>query len=155
MQYIEISGRRKLCGEISLHGAKNSVLPILAGAVLIDGKSTINNCPRLSDVTSCEKIIRHLGGSCERSEDALTVDTSGVSCCDIPQYLMEELRSSIIFLGSLSARCGRADMFLPGGCNIGARPIDLHIKALKALGYNVTFDGSYISCERGSAKGGS
>ena len=155
MQYIEINGNRKLCGDIKLHGAKNSILPILAGAVLVKGSSTLHSVPKLSDVTACEKIISHLGGKTERRGDVLVADTTDINNCEIPRGLMEELRSSIIFLGSVSARCGSASMYLPGGCKIGARPIDIHIRALQTLGYKVTFDGDYIRCEKGSAKGAS
>ncbi|MBE6720226.1 MAG: UDP-N-acetylglucosamine 1-carboxyvinyltransferase [Ruminococcaceae bacterium] len=155
MQYIQISGKKQLGGEIALHGAKNSVLPILAGTVLIDGTSTLHNCPDLSDVAACCDIIRHLGGSVSRTDDVIFADTTAITQCEIPKGLMEEMRSSIIFLGSLSARCGKACMYLPGGCKIGARPIDIHIKSLRTLGYHISFDGSNICCEKANAKGGS
>ena len=154
MQYIEINGNNPLCGELSVHGAKNSVLPILSGAVLIEGESILKNCPRLSDVGACADIITHLGGNVKREGDVLTVNTENITSCKISKALMEEMRSSIIFLGSLSARCGSACMYLPGGCKIGARPIDMHLKALKTLGYRISFDGSNICCERAGAKGG-
>ena len=154
MQYIEINGNHPLCGELSVHGAKNSVLPILSGAVLIEGESILSNCPQLSDVAACADIITHLGGSVRREGDVLTVNTENITSCEIPKALMEEMRSSIIFLGSLSARCGSACMYLPGGCKIGARPIDMHLKALGTLGYRISFDGSNICCERADAKGG-
>ena len=155
MQYIEIAGKKPLGGALTVHGAKNSVLPILSGAVLIEGESILHHCPDLSDVAACGAIIAHLGGSVTREGDMLTVNTQQILSPEIPKALMEEMRSSIIFLGSLSARCGKACMYLPGGCKIGARPIDMHLKALKTLGYRITFDGSNICCERGDAKGAS
>ncbi|MBQ8077063.1 MAG: UDP-N-acetylglucosamine 1-carboxyvinyltransferase [Eubacterium sp.] len=154
MQYIEINGGRKLDGKISVQGAKNSALPILAGAVLIDGESELHNCPLLSDVDVCLQIIHGLGGTTSREKSIITVNSRELCGCDIPQSLMAEMRSSIIFLGSVAARCGRACMYLPGGCQIGARPIDLHLKALQKLGYKITFDGSNICCERAGAHGG-
>ena len=153
MQYIEISGKNKLCGELNIHGAKNSVLPILAGTVLVNGKTTLANCPDLSDVTACMNIISHLGGTTERRDDVVFVDTESITRGEIPQQLMQKMRSSIIFLGSLASRFGSACMYLPGGCRIGARPIDIHLKALRTLGYKITFDGSNICCERKNAKG--
>lgn len=154
MQYIEISGGSKLGGNIALQGAKNSALPILAGAVLIGGESVLHNCPALSDVDVCLRIICRLGGSAERDGSTVTVSSRDIDGCVIPKSLMEEMRSSIIFLGSVAARCGRACMYLPGGCKIGARPIDLHLKALQSLGYKITFDGSNICCDRANACGG-
>ncbi len=154
MQYIQINGGKALDGDINIHGAKNSVLPILAASVLIEGESVLHNCPDLSDVTACLKIIRSLGGSYIKSDSTLTVRADTVNRSVISKELMEEMRSSIVFLGSVSARCGSACMYLPGGCKIGARPIDLHLKALKTLGYKITFDGSNICCERASAHGG-
>ena len=153
MQYIEINGKNKLCGELKIHGAKNSVLPVLAGAVLVSGSSTLNNCPYLSDVTACMKIISHLGGTTQRRGDVVFVDTENITRGDIPKQLMQKMRSSIIFLGSLTSRFGSACMYLPGGCRIGARPIDIHLRALQTLGYKITFDGSNICCERANAKG--
>lgn len=154
MQYIEIKGNRKLDGKIAVQGAKNSALPILAGTVLIDGESVLANCPDLSDVDTCLRIIRCLGGSASREGDVVSVNSSNIDCCVIPQTLMEEMRSSIIFLGSVVARCGRACVYLPGGCKIGARPIDLHLKALQKLGYRITFDGCNVCCDRANAHGG-
>ncbi|MBQ9516513.1 MAG: UDP-N-acetylglucosamine 1-carboxyvinyltransferase [Eubacterium sp.] len=154
MQYIEICGNNRLDGSIAVQGAKNSALPILAGAVLTMGESVLSRCPDLSDVDACLRIIRCLGGSATRSGDVVTVSGRGIGECAVPQSLMREMRSSIIFLGSVAARCGRACMYLPGGCKIGARPIDLHLKALRELGYKITFDGSNICCERANAHGG-
>lgn len=152
MQILEINGGRMLCGEINIHGAKNSVLPILAGTLLIKGVSVIHNCPVLSDVQYTIDILTHLGARVKRENDTLIIDSSAITKCDIPKELMEEMRSSIIFLGALASRCNNGCMYLPGGCDIGLRPIDLHISGLSQLGYNVYFDGNNLCTGAGNAK---
>ena len=154
MQYFEINGKARLGGEIDVHGAKNSVLPILAGAVLINGESVIHNCPDLSDVRVSIDILRHLGASVSKKGSSLVINTGSISKSSIPENMMQELRSSIIFLGSLASRTGQACVFLPGGCEIGLRPIDLHLKALEELGYEVSFDGRNICCINNNAGAG-
>lgn len=146
MEYLEIKGKTRLCGEVNIHGAKNSVLPILAGSVLINGTSVIHNCPDLTDVRVTADILEHLGAKVSREGSTLIVDTSNINKSDIPEHLMREMRSSIIFLGALASRFGNACLYLPGGCEIGLRPIDLHIKGLNSLGYDVTTDGHNICC---------
>ncbi|MFR5876623.1 MAG: UDP-N-acetylglucosamine 1-carboxyvinyltransferase [Eubacterium sp.] len=152
MEILEIIGKSRLGGEIDVHGAKNSVLPILAGSVLIKGTSVIHNCPKLSDVEVTISILKHIGAKISREGSTLIVDASGIDKCDIPEELMQEMRSSIIFLGSLSSRLGKACMYLPGGCEIGLRPIDLHLKGLTSLGYSISFDGHNICCNKSSVK---
>lgn len=152
MEILEINGGRALKGEIDIHGAKNSVLPILAGSVLIKGTSVIHNCPKLSDVEYTIDILRHIGAKVKREEDTLTIDSSAIDKWDIPKELMEEMRSSIIFLGALASRCNQGCMYLPGGCDIGLRPIDMHISGLKQLGYYVFFDGNNLCCDVGNAR---
>ncbi len=154
MQYIEITGAKKLSGSIRIHGAKNSALPLLAGSVLLGDECFLYDCPQLSDVTACAEIITQLGGKVSREGSTLTVNTAGINSAEISEELMNKMRSSIIFLGSLSAKHGSACVYLPGGCQIGARPIDLHIMALRALGYSITCDGNNICCRRASASGG-
>ncbi len=146
MEYLQIKGKTRLCGEVDIHGAKNSVLPILAGSVLIKGTSVIHNCPDLSDVRVTIDILQHLGASVKREGSTLIVDTTDITRSDIPEHLMSEMRSSIIFLGALASRLGNACVYLPGGCEIGLRPIDLHIKGLNTLGYGVIADGHNICC---------
>ncbi len=141
MQYLEINGNRRLNGEITLHGAKNSVLPILAGSVLINGESVLHNCPRLSDVDVTLSILEYLGAKVCRNGSDIYIDSSTITKTNIPEKLMKEMRSSIIFLGALVARFGEACLYLPGGCEIGLRPIDLHLKALTSLGYPVYCNG--------------
>mgnify|MGYP002852076373 CR=1 FL=1 len=147
MEYFEIMGNTRLGGEIDVHGAKNSVLPLLAGCVLVKGECVLHNCPRLSDVDFTIKILRHLGAEVKREGSTICVNTATLNRYDIPEALMREMRSSIIFLGALSGRLKKAKLFLPGGCEIGLRPIDLHIKALGELGYGICFDGRDIKSE--------
>ena len=147
MEYLKIIGKNRINGEISLHGAKNSVLPILAATVLVSGESVIHNCPKLSDVKNTLKILKSLGAEVKRENDALIINTVSINKYEISEFLMREMRSSIIFLGSLSSRMGKSRLCLPGGCDIGSRPIDLHLKGLKSLGYNISFKDNNICCE--------
>ena len=146
MEIFRVEGGNRLDGSINVHGAKNSVLPILAASILAKGESVIHNCPDLSDVQASVKILRHLGCAVRREGDTVIVDSSVISECDIPHELMREMRSSVIFLGAVLARCGRAVLSLPGGCELGPRPIDLHIKAMRALGASVTDIAGNITC---------
>lgn len=152
MEYLEIEGGARLGGEIYVHGAKNSVLPILAGSVLIKGESVIHNCPDISDVRATVDILRALGARVKRENSTLIINTENVSGFFIPESMMREMRSSIIFLGALASRMKEACVFLPGGCDIGLRPVDLHIKALKNLGYDISFDGRNICCRGDNAR---
>ncbi|MBR5523795.1 MAG: UDP-N-acetylglucosamine 1-carboxyvinyltransferase [Clostridia bacterium] len=146
MEVLKICGGNRLVGEIPIHGAKNSALPLLAATLLVQGVSEIHNCPRLSDVTASMAILRQLGCGVTRQGDTVTVDATGVTGCRIPDELMREMRSSIVFLGAIVARCGEAVMTYPGGCELGPRPIDLHLAALQRLGVTVTEDHGYIHC---------
>ena len=143
-----INGGKRLEGELSVQGSKNSSLPILAATVLVDGVSVIHNCPSLSDVDAAVRILRHLGCKVKRENDTLTVDSRNITCSSIPEKLMREMRSSIVFLGSILGRTGKAEMSSPGGCEIGLRPIDLHLKALKSLGTEIDESGGSIFCRR-------
>ena len=144
MKYLQINGGKKLEGSIRVHGAKNGVLPLLSACVLVDGITVLHNCPRLSDVEVTVNILRYLGAKVTRNDDTLIVDASNIHRNNILEEYMKELRSSIIFLGALASRTGEACLYLPGGCEIGLRPIDLHLKGLKTLGYRVYADGHNV-----------
>lgn len=144
MSKLLINGGNKIFGKISVQGAKNSVLPILAATVLCDDTCVIRNCPRLSDVSAAINILRHLGYNCDFRNNVVTVVPRMLLCNQIPNKLMLEMRSSIIFLGAILAKCGNAVISTPGGCELGPRPIDLHIDALKRLGANMTESHGYI-----------
>ncbi|MBQ9973335.1 MAG: UDP-N-acetylglucosamine 1-carboxyvinyltransferase [Oscillospiraceae bacterium] len=146
MSFFEITGGRHLSGSIAAHGAKNSVLPILAASILARGQSVIENCPRLSDVDATVDILRQLGCRVERQDDVLTVDAACVQGGTVPGELMGRMRSSVIFLGAILARTGQAQMTHPGGCELGPRPIDLHLQALRALGVRVQEEDGVLSC---------
>jgi UDP-N-acetylglucosamine 1-carboxyvinyltransferase len=147
MDTFLISGKNRLYGTAKVQGAKNSVLPILAASILNGGKSEISNCPELTDVTCTLRILRHLGCEVHRDGDVINVDSSGMSRNSISDRLMREMRSSIIFLGAILARTGSANISYPGGCNLGARPIDLHLWALRELGATIDEAGGTIICK--------
>ena len=140
LEKIIIHGQKRLNGEIEVHGSKNSALPILAASALVGGVSEIHNCPRLSDVDAAIKILTHLGCRVSRTGHTVTVDASGMSGCEIPDELMREMRSSVVFLGAILGRTKEARLSTPGGCEIGLRPIDLHLSAMEQLGANLTED---------------
>ncbi len=141
-----INGRHELRGSIRVQGAKNSVLPILAATILNAGSSVIHNCPDLKDVDAALKILRHLGCSVLRESDTIFIDSSQLSKCTIPHSLMREMRSSVIFLGAILARTGEAVVAHPGGCELGARPIDLHLRALGEMGAEISEYAGNVSC---------
>lgn len=149
-KYI-IEGGHRLQGAVRIQGAKNSALPILAACVVGSGVHVIRNCPQLSDVDATIDILRHIGCLVRKEESCITVDSTNVTATDIPDALMHEMRSSVIFLGAIAARIGKAQLSLPGGCEIGLRPIDLHLDALRKLGAVIEEDGGRISlrCPQG------
>lgn len=149
MSYYEIQGGRPLHGALAIHGAKNSVLPILAACLLVPGQCVIHNCPDLSDVSATLDILRLLGCRADREGDAVVIDASALGRSDIPEHLMREMRSSVIFLGALLARLGTAELSYPGGCELGPRPIDLHLSALRTLGAEILEEQGVLCCRRG------
>ena len=146
MEMMRIRGGKRLEGVIPIHGAKNSALPLLAATLLVPGVSTLHNCPRLSDVSASQAILRHVGCRVTQEEDRVTVDATTLSRDEIPDDLMRQMRSSIVFLGAMVARCGAAAMTYPGGCELGPRPIDLHLAALRRLGVQVEEHHGTIRC---------
>ncbi|MCM1115156.1 MAG: UDP-N-acetylglucosamine 1-carboxyvinyltransferase [Clostridium sp.] len=147
MNILKVNGQKRLEGEVTLHGAKNSALPILSATILIKGVSVIHNCPNLSDVNQTLEILESLGCKTTRQGNTVSIDAANITDSRIDEAVMRMMRSSILFLGSLLSRCGEASIYLPGGCDIGARPIDLHIKALKQLGAVIVENGSSICCK--------
>ncbi len=153
MQYYLVEGGKPLHGSIPISGAKNSVLPILAATLLTGGRTILHNCPDLRDVRSALEILEHLGCRTRRQDSDILVDSSGASRWDVPHALMREMRSSVIFLGPILARFGKARLSLPGGCEIGQRPIDLHLAALRRLGAEIREEGGDILCRAGDLRG--
>ncbi|MBQ9993334.1 MAG: UDP-N-acetylglucosamine 1-carboxyvinyltransferase [Clostridia bacterium] len=146
MSRMKITGGHRLTGDVSIHGAKNSALPVLAACLAVGDRCEIHNCPRLSDVDAAADILRYLGCSIEIDGSVAVVDSTDIARCDVPEHLMREMRSSISFLGAMVARCGRAELSLPGGCELGARPIDLHLSALERMGAIIEEYHGYIHC---------
>ena len=153
MAVLVIDGPCRLWGEVRVHGAKNSTLPLLAACLLCRSPVVLHNCPRLTDVDTSIKILRHLGCIVQRRKDDLWVDPRAVCGSTIPEDLMREMRSSVIFLGAILARWGQAALSSPGGCELGPRPIDLHLTALRALGAAVEDRGGTLRCEAGGLQG--
>ncbi len=147
MSELVVSGGRKLSGSIRVNGAKNAVLPLLAATVLINGKTVLHNCPYLSDVEACLKILEELGCKCKYQDHVIEVDSSGLNNFSIPEKLMREMRSSIVFLGAILSRCNRAVLSMPGGCEIGPRPIDLHLKSLREMGVLIDEEFGVLNCK--------
>ena len=146
MSVWHIAGGNRLSGSVTVQGAKNAVLPIMAASVLAPGETELLNVPTLRDVSTTIRILRGLGCSVEREGDAVYIDSRPMSRSEIPHSLMRELRSSVIFLGALLARCGHARLSMPGGCELGPRPIDLHLMALRALGAEIDERGGDLIC---------
>ena len=146
MSLYLVEGGRRLSGEVKVQGSKNSSLPILAAALLCRGECVLYNCPRLSDVEASLAILRYIGCTARREGDTLIVDTGSVTRYDIPPELMHRMRSSIIFLGAMVARFGQASMTFPGGCELGPRPIDLHLNALREMGVVICEDHGELDC---------
>lgn len=147
VEKLLIQGGNKLNGEISIHGAKNSILPILSATIGCSGECVIHNCPKLSDVDVTIKILEYLGAKIKREDHTLIVNTSSIIRNDIPDYLMREMRSSIVFLGAIISRFGRATLSFPGGCELGPRPIDLHLKALEQMGLIIEEYHGVLDCK--------
>ncbi len=147
MEKLVINGGRTIDGKIELQGSKNSVLPILAAALAVSGTSVIHNCPKLTDVSAAIKILEHTGCKVKREGHTVIVDSSAVSLAEIPEKMMREMRSSIIFLGALISRFGFAKVSAPGGCEIGLRPIDLHLSSLERMGVRISENSGVLECE--------
>ena len=146
MSELVINGGKKLSGEICVQGAKNSVLPVLAATVLCGGECVIHNCPQLSDVETSLKILAHLGCGCKKDGDTVAVNARDISDYSIPDTLMREMRSSVVFLGAVIGRTGKAVISSPGGCELGPRPIDLHLSSLNKMGVTVKEEHGYLNC---------
>ena len=146
MSRLLVTGRQKLNGETYVQGAKNSVLPILAATILTKGENVIYNCPELSDVEVSLRILRYLGCNVKQSNHTLLISADDINKSDIPDELMRKTRSSILFLGAVLARTGKARLSFPGGCEIGSRPIDLHLKALAKMGAEIKEKHGYLEC---------
>ena len=152
MDKIVIVGGEKLKGEVRISGAKNAALPILASSLLVDGWNTFHNIPDLLDIKTIKKILKSLGVEIEGGE-TLRINAGGITSCEASYDLVRTMRASILVLGPLVARRGEARVSLPGGCAIGARPVNLHIKALRELGAEVILKDGYVEAKASRLKG--
>lgn len=144
MDKFIIKGGFPLKGKLRVNGAKNATLPILAACLLTEGKSHLENVPCLTDIVTMCRVLEELGVKAERENKTVEVDSASLSCWETPYDLVKLMRASILVLGPLLARCRRARVSLPGGCNIGARPVDLHLEGLKQLGASIEVRNGYI-----------
>ena len=147
MKKIVINGGRPLKGEVTISGAKNSVVALIPATILADDIVTLDGVPDISDVASLIEIMTIMGAKIERKEDSLVIDPRGVKNMPMPFGKINSLRASYYFYGSLLGRYGQATVGLPGGCDLGPRPIDLHLKAFEAMGAAMTMDGSSMKLE--------
>jgi UDP-N-acetylglucosamine 1-carboxyvinyltransferase len=154
MDKLLIEGGTKLAGEIRASGAKNATLPILCAALLTDEPLTVSNVPQLEDVATCNRLLRQMGAEVTIHEkDAVVVDAKKLHDFKAPYELVKTMRASILVLGPLVAKHGQAHVSLPGGCAIGARPVDLHLMGLEKMGAEVRVEGGFIHAKAGRLKG--
>ncbi|MDI9475260.1 MAG: UDP-N-acetylglucosamine 1-carboxyvinyltransferase [Natronincolaceae bacterium] len=153
MSRLIINGGNRICGEVRIGGAKNSVLPILAATVLNGGINIIHDIPKLLDVYIMERILTSLGCSVKRENRTIVVDSGQLVNYVIPEELVREMRSSVIFLGAMLSRCGKVKASYPGGCEIGSRPIDLHLKSLREMGAEIEEKHGFLYCEAKKLRG--
>ena len=156
MDKLLIRGGQPLKGEVAISGAKNAALPELAAALLVAEPVTLANVPRLQDVATMLKLLRHMGARADRSDatpDEVTIDASALTALEAPYDLVKTMRAAILVLGPLLARFGEAHVSLPGGCAIGSRPVDQHIKGLQAMGAEIVVEHGYIVARASRLKG--
>ncbi|MDR3239431.1 MAG: UDP-N-acetylglucosamine 1-carboxyvinyltransferase [Clostridiales bacterium] len=146
MGEYHIRGGNQLYGQLRINGGKNAILPILASVMLNGSESVIHNCPKISDTLISIQILESIGCKTKMEGATLIVDSSTLNSWEVPADLVREMRSSIIFLGGLLGRCKRVKISYPGGCELGARPIDLHLKALRLLGADIVEKHGFILC---------
>jgi UDP-N-acetylglucosamine 1-carboxyvinyltransferase len=144
MHYLHIEGRYPLSGDVSISGAKNAALPLLALTLLCNRQVTLTNMPNVADVSTFITLLEHLGATCSFENNTATIDASGVESTCANYDIVRKMRASILTLGPLLARFGRCEVSLPGGCAIGQRPIDLHLKALEQMGATIEIRQGYV-----------
>ncbi|HSV97734.1 MAG TPA: UDP-N-acetylglucosamine 1-carboxyvinyltransferase [Spirochaetota bacterium] len=146
MDIYRIRGGRKLKGEVPVSGAKNAALPIIVASLLAEGETVLKNVPNLMDVKTIIKVIEYLGARCEfdTARNTLKINVNSLRNAEVPYDLVKTMRASVYVMGPLLARCGEADVSLPGGCAIGERPIDIHLSGFEAMGAKIDIDHGYI-----------
>ena len=146
MSKFIIQGGKKLEGEVRISGSKNAALPIIAATVLVKGKTTLYNVPNIQDVQTMFQIIKDIGGKVTKKNNKVIIDTSKIHTYEIPENLMRKMRSSVILAGAIIGKYNKANFSYPGGCEIGSRPIDLHLKGFEKLGINIKEEYGKIIC---------
>lgn len=141
-----VRGEKELFGSVKVQGSKNAVLPIMAASLIGGGVSRISGCPDLLDVSAGVEILEYLGCKVAREGDEILIDSDGMCRSAIPHELMLKMRSSVMYMGAILARCGEVHLSAPGGCELGSRPIDLHLKALGELGAEISQEGGQVHC---------
>jgi len=153
MDKIIIRGGNRLHGKVLVSGAKNAALPLICAALLAPGRHRFHNVPSLRDIDTIENLLASLGAQISRGDDLFEIDTTAVDRFEAPYDMVRKMRASVLVLGPLLARFGRARVSLPGGCAIGARPINLHIKGLEAMGAEIELDHGYLNAQAKKLKG--
>ena len=153
MSSFIIEGGRKLKGEVKISGSKNASLPIIAASILNGGKTKLYNIPDIHDTQVTLEILKYLGCKIKQNNGKIEINSQYISKREIPEHLMRKMRSTVILAGALIGRFREATFSYPGGCDIGARPIDLHLKAFKKLGINIDEEYGFISCSCDKIKG--
>lgn len=153
MKKLLIKGGRQLRGEVVISGAKNAALPLMAASLLADGCTVYSNVPRLRDITTITRLLSELGAEVNSARGQARINASNLNAYLAPYDLVKTMRASILVLGPLLARLGRAKVSLPGGCAIGPRPVDLHLKALANMGARISLEGGYIIAQCSRLKG--
>jgi len=153
MDKIVIEGGKPLRGDIKISGAKNAALPVIAASILTGGQHQLYNVPNLRDINTIKSIMIKLGIVFRDKDNVLHIDSGNLEDFKAPYDLVKTMRASILLLGPLLARYGRAKISLPGGCAIGARPVNLHLKALAAMGAGISLDHGYIDAQVNKLKG--
>ena len=144
MDYFEIEGKNQLFGDITVSGAKNAVLPLMAASILNDRPLTISNVPKLSDSITMGNLIKEMGGEVSFEESNIFINPKNINTSYAPYKLVKTMRASFYVLGPLIAKFGEAKVSLPGGCAWGPRPVDFHLEGLKKLGIDITLEAGYV-----------
>jgi UDP-N-acetylglucosamine 1-carboxyvinyltransferase len=144
LEYLKINGESKLTGEVKISGAKNAALPLIAATILAKNEISICNMPNVVDINTLLKLIDKLGGTFKKEETCIKIDTSKLNKTTATYDIVKTMRASILVLGPILARFGHCEVSLPGGCAIGQRPVDLHLKALEAMGAQIKINHGYI-----------
>lgn len=147
MDKIKINGGQRLTGEVTISGAKNAALPLIASSILVNGRTRFSNVPELMDIKSIRLLLEDLGAKCDFGDKWLEVDASLINKIEAEYDLVRKMRASILVLGPLIARFGHAKVSLPGGCAIGARPVNMHLSGLEALGADISIEHGYIEAK--------